>query len=111
MLHAEAGYSQLPGSLKWRRDIDLNGKDQVEGGPDMKSNGFYFMWVWVWGYPQSVDRLCRCRAGLFGAGIFTEIVCFDLFHDFFMIAEGIRKKFPDIRLFVVTWNVERGCCN
>jgi hypothetical protein len=42
MLHAEAGYSLLPGSLKWRRDIDLNGKDQVEGGPDMKFNGFYF---------------------------------------------------------------------
>ncbi len=42
MLHAEAGYSLLPGSLKWRRDIDLNGKDQVEGGPDLKFNGFYF---------------------------------------------------------------------
>ena len=42
MLHAEAGYSLLPGSLKWRRDIDLKGKDQVEGGPDMKFNGFYF---------------------------------------------------------------------
>lgn len=42
LFHAEAGYSLLPGDLKWRRDLDLNGKDQVEGGPDLKFNGFYF---------------------------------------------------------------------
>lgn len=42
LLHAEAGYSLLPGSLDWRRDFDLKGKDQVEGGPDLKFNGFYF---------------------------------------------------------------------
>lgn len=42
LLHAEAGYSLLPGSLKWRRDFDLKGKDQVEGGPDVRFNGFYF---------------------------------------------------------------------
>jgi hypothetical protein len=42
MLHAEAGYSLLPMNFKWRRDIDLGGKDQVEGGPDLKFNAFYF---------------------------------------------------------------------
>ncbi|MBN1309693.1 MAG: hypothetical protein JXA18_17360 [Chitinispirillaceae bacterium] len=42
LLHAAAGYSFLPGTLKWRRDFDLKGKDQVEGGPDLKFNGFYF---------------------------------------------------------------------
>jgi len=42
LFHAEAGYSLVPGDLKWRRDFDLNGKDQVEGGPDLKFNGFYF---------------------------------------------------------------------
>lgn len=42
MLHLEAGYSILPADLAWRRDVDLGGKDQVEGGPDLKFNGFYF---------------------------------------------------------------------
>ena len=44
LFHAEVGYLLLPGgaNLKWRRDFDLKGKDQVEGGPDLKFDGFYF---------------------------------------------------------------------
>lgn len=42
LVHAQAGYSFLPGDLEWRRDFDMAGQDQVEGGPDLKFDGFYF---------------------------------------------------------------------
>ncbi|KMQ49734.1 hypothetical protein CHISP_3364 [Chitinispirillum alkaliphilum] len=42
LLHAQAGYSFVPGDIKWRRDFDMGGQDQVEGGPDLKFDGFYF---------------------------------------------------------------------
>lgn len=41
LAHVEVGYSLLPAQLKWRRDVDVAGKDQVENGPDLKFNGFY----------------------------------------------------------------------
>lgn len=42
MLHVECGYTFIPQTLNWLRDVSLSGTDNLTKEPDLKFGGFYW---------------------------------------------------------------------